>query len=666
MARKKSAAKKAREAAAAATAAAATATTTNSTENAKDIKFEKPSLQKLPQNKKTLSPSKESDLDSDESLSSSSSSSSEEEDEYGDLITEDVETGINQVLQTIKTDPSKLLDPNVKFFEDPELIEYNETTKKHKPLYITDYNRMQLLEKAKGGKHHEDEEGENGSVPFDDQKTIDGQKSFVTVQKEEKDQLLAEIKKAFDEDVEDDSDSDSDEKEQAENNDDDDFFRKKEGKRSKNEEDKEEIAVGGSGSNLPDPNQDQQGFLNAFLDLKAWIPKKGDKIINLDKIDQTDEEEFDDAVEKFENAYNFRYEDPNGGAEIISYARNQATLRRLKTNLRKRQREKRQELKRQEDEIVQDLLKKKKTATVNKVMDRLSKIKQAIGGDNINVDDKTIERVFGDSLLNDDFDDADWDNKMAEIFNEQYYEAELEKPTWDDDDDDDDEIMGGDINSDEEDEEEQEEEEEEKEEDNASEEPPHKKSRKDLLKAKKSAKKEKQSLKEKAQAIVEANTLKLMDEIEEERGRQRENEHGKEIKFKYREVSPETFGLTTRDIILADDKQLNNFISIKKFAPYRPKELRLKDKRKYTKKKHLQEWKKETFKNLKLPKEIEQNGNDDNSNEIWIPNEDGFDTNYSNKGKNDKKKHNKSKSKTKTKKHDDKLENKNDLKISSK
>ena len=42
---------------------------------------------------------------------------------------------------------------------------------------------------------------------------------------------------------------------------------------------------------------------------------------------------------------------------------------------------------------------------------------------------------------------------------------------------------------------------------------------------------------------------------------------------------------------------------------------------------------KETFKNLKLPKEIEQNGNDDNSNEIWIPNEDGFDTNYSNKGK---------------------------------
>lgn len=48
MARKKSAAKKAREAA----AAAATATTTNSTENAKDIKFEKPSLQNYPKIRK--------------------------------------------------------------------------------------------------------------------------------------------------------------------------------------------------------------------------------------------------------------------------------------------------------------------------------------------------------------------------------------------------------------------------------------------------------------------------------------------------------------------------------------------------------------------------------------------------------------------------------------
>ena len=69
------------------------------------------------------------------------------------------------------------------------------------------------------------------------------------------------------------------------------------------------------------------------------------------------------------------------------------------------------------------MLKKKKTSKVNKVLDRLTKIKEAVGDQ---VSDETIERVFGDALLQDDFDDADWDSKMAEIFNEQYYNAEIE------------------------------------------------------------------------------------------------------------------------------------------------------------------------------------------------------------------------------------------------
>ena len=43
-------------------------------------------------------------------------SSSEEEDEYGELITEDVEQGINKVLEAIRSDPKRLLDEKVKFF----------------------------------------------------------------------------------------------------------------------------------------------------------------------------------------------------------------------------------------------------------------------------------------------------------------------------------------------------------------------------------------------------------------------------------------------------------------------------------------------------------------------------------------------------------------------
>ncbi|RCK64628.1 Protein KRI1 [Candida viswanathii] len=564
MARKKSAAKKAREEAAKQAKEAG-----EQPAPIEELKEEIPKAEKV-------KPAKEIEVEEEDESSSS------EEDEYGDLITEDVETGINEVLTAIKTNPSKLLDPNVKFFEDPENVEYRSRKEKHKPLYLSDYNRMQLLD--------------GGYKEFDESETVDGQKSFVAAQQEEKDQLLAEIKNAFNEEMEQNQD------EYDDDGDDDGFLKKKERKEKKDEE---EVVV--PGSNLPDPSKDQQGFLSAFLDQQAWIPKKGDKVINLDRIDQDDEEDFDNAVEDFEHAYNFRYEDPNS-AEIVSYARNQATLRRSKTNSRKRQREKKQELKRQEDEIVQDMLKKKKTSKVNKVLDRLTKIKEAVGDE---VSDETIERVFGDALLQEDFDDADWDNKMAEIFNEQYYGAELEKPTWDD------EIMddfkeGGEDVDDLEERGDADIEELPQGEDNHEEGPSRKKSKKEILKEKKSAKKEKEALKEKAQAIVEANSLKIMDEVEEERGRQRDKDG--EVKFKYREVSPEAFGLTTRDILLADDKQLNNFIGIKKFAPYRPKELRMKDKRKYTKKKHLQEWKKETFKNIHIPEEAKEG-------EIWIPDE---------------------------------------------
>lgn len=134
------------------------------------------------------------------------------------------------------------------------------------------------------------------------------------------------------------------------------------------------------------------------------------------------------------------------------------------------------------------------------------------------------------------------------------------------------------------------------------------------MKEKKEAKKQLRNIREEAAKIVEANKLKILDEVEEERGRSKEKE---EIKFKYREVSPETFGLSTREILLADDLDLNKFVSIKKFAPYRPKELALKDKRKFAKKKHLQQWRKDVFQSKEGPSR--QPG--EAENEIWIPQE---------------------------------------------
>lgn len=548
MARKKSAAKKAREEA---------EKSGEPTSEAKPANNEKASSKKV-----TIQvPS-----DYSEELSSS-----EEEDEHGELITENVQGGIDKVLEALRTDPLKLLDPNAKFFNDPEKDVAFKQKVSEKPIYLKDYHRMNLIS---GDFKTADDEDDNAYG------TIDGEKPFVVTEREERNQLLSDIKNAFNDEEDDEEDSD------------DGFLKKKVTKR----EVKETKAA------LPDPIKDEQGFLNAFLDNQAWIPTKNDKVIDLDQIDKEDEEDFDDAVEDFEKAYNFRYEDANS-AEIVSYARNQATLRRAKTNSRKRQRDKKLDAKLEEERQTEELLKKKKIQKVNTVLDRLTKIKQAVGEE---ISDDVVHKVFGDSLLDDDFDDADWDSKMAQIFDEQYYGNEMEKPVWGDDD----EVMAEFKSQGEEDKDKEAESGDSEAEAEAEVAP--KKSKKESLKEKKSAKKQKQSLKEKAQQIVESNSLKLLDEVDEQRGRSNEKE---EVVFKYRDVSPESFGLTTRDILLADDKQLNNFIGIKKFAPYKPKEQALKDKRKYTKKKRLQEWRKEVFhdKNGAKYQDGEKEG------EIWIP-----------------------------------------------
>lgn len=545
MGRKKSAAKKARE------VATKTETVQKVQEPVKEVEQEGSASESDP-------------IDNFEESSEEEDEPSEDEDEFGDLLTENVELQIKTFMETLKTEPEKLLDPEAKFFQDDDL---SSSIKKSedKPIYLKDYHRMNLL----SGDYKNLEDGASNEYG-----TVDGEKPYVVAEREERNKLLDDIKNAFDD----------------EEGDDDGFLKKKKSTKA----DKKSTP-------LPDPSKDANVFLSAFIDNQAWIPKKKDKVINLDLIDNDDEVAFDDAVDDLERAYNFRFEDPNSSS-IVSYARTQASLRRDKTNSRKRARDKKIALKEEEEQKTEQALQKKKTSKVNKVMDRLAQIKEAVGKD---VSDETIERVFGETLLNDDFNDADWDGKMAEIFNEQFYDAEKTKPEWDEDD----EIMA-EYHKD------QQEDDEEVQDDEDAEAPPKKKSKKskkDKLKEKKSSKKEKKSLKEKAEKIVDANKTKLLDEVEEERGRKRVDESSK---FRYREVSPESYGLSTRDIFLANDLELNQFISMKKFAPYKAEEDARKVKRKYTKKKYLvQQWRKDVFKNVEGPKRQKDEG----ENEIWIP-----------------------------------------------
>ncbi|KAL3233134.1 Protein KRI1 [Nakaseomyces bracarensis] len=552
MPRKKSAAKKARE-------AAKKEVIEDKNDVAVDV--QEPNQEQEPKQKKEDNQEDEDIGDDDDE------ESSEEEDDFGELLTEEVEDGIKNVLNAIRNnEKDKLLDPKVRFFEDPEVAASKLTVEeKHKPVYLKDYHRMNILS---GDALKDDDEHDDFDMPME---TVDGKQSFVSQQREERQQLLDEINSAFKEDGEEEAEAGSRSGSESEGDDDDGFLKKKA---------KKEDGKGKADDPLKNinPDKDEEKFLDEFVNQHAWIPKKGDKIIQLDgetNIEE-DDEEFEDAVEKFENAYNFRYEDPTA-AEIVSYARNQATLRRSATSTRRRKRDEEKAQREEEQKKKEESIQKKKTKKVNKVTDILEQIKEAYGAE---ISEEMVQKIT-DTLLNNDYKEDDWNDVVAQLFNDEFYSQEG-KPNWDEDD----EIMADFYNGKEDNDDEEVEEAE-----NDEEIKPKKKEKKD---EKKSKKKEKKQLTEMVEKAVDKNKLAIIDEVEEERGRSREKE---ELKFRYREVSPESFGLSVREIMAADDVDLNEFIGLKKFAPYRAKELRAKDKRKVTKSRRLREWRKKVFNN---------------------------------------------------------------------
>lgn len=69
-------------------------------------------------------------------------------------------------------------------------------------------------------------------------------------------------------------------------------------------------------------------------------------------------------------------------------------------------------------------------------------------------------------------------------------------------------------------------------------------------------------------------------------------------RFRYRMVEPNDFGLTDEEILLADDKELNKWCSLKKMSQYRTKEFEKFDKKVYTEKANNLALKKKIFKSL--------------------------------------------------------------------
>lgn len=542
-----------------------------------------------------------------------------EEDDDGELATETLDAQISATLQALRSKDPRVYDQSVTFYQpiDDEDADGTISEKKQKPMTLKDYHTKNLLEGRVGG---EDDE----NVPM----------TFAQEQEEIRQKLLKDVHAA----------GASDEEE-------DDFLVAKPKPKTPKKERIKKITQ----EDIKEADKDPETFLSNFMASRAWVPTEK---ANFQPLESDDEDE-EARAEEFEAAYNRYFEETAGANEkLVTYARDAVattTVRRDGVSGRKKARDlarEKREAERQEREA--DLARLRKL----KIEDMEEKVKtiRKIGG--FSGRDFRIEQWS--KVLEEDWSDEQWDEEMRKRFGDAYYEnaegdegsaseedanskskKKPKKPKFDDDIDikdlipdfDDEEIERPTftLSSDED--------------DDVQEEPAQKKSRcQRCRKLKKGCDRQRpcnRCNEDGIESCIDNTIDKENREDEEEphgsstmtsKKRKQERADAKSsarrdrrlieslidsnleyeaalaakakapARFRYRETSPTTFGLTPRDILLANDTQLNEFAGLKKLATFREPEKKKKDKKHLSKKARLRQWRSETFGDPEGPK----------------------------------------------------------------
>lgn len=510
------------------------------------------------------------------------SSSDEDEDDEGFLATEALDAQISATLQAIRNKDPRVYDEKVTFYTPIKGDEEEETPRKvGKPMYLQDYHRENLLNGFTGA---EDDEG----VPA---------RTFAQEQEELKRTIVKEMHAAADGGVS---------SEDGEDGEDGGFLVPK-AKPQVSKKDLHPSRASKVEVDVSIADKDPETFLSNFMAARAWVPTDGSQFEPL----ESDNEEEEERAEKFEAAYNLRFEDPQGSNEVLkSYARDivaARSVRREESKSRKRQRdaerEKKEAEKRQRDEERARLRRLK----IEDMEEKLQKIKKAAG-----LRGQTVKDEEWIKFLDEGWDNETWEAEMKRRFGDDYYaqdEAQSgqdsdtkqadgsikkkkkkpKKPKWDDD------INITDIIPEFQDDEEfnkkpsftLSDSEHENEEDESVIAANKSKSSRERQQEKLAKRKAARLERKKIEELVD-NQLNADDAILSTKSKE-------PSKFRYRETSPTTFGLTARDILMAPDASLNQFAGLKKMATFRDAEKKRKDKRRLGKKARLREWRKETF-----------------------------------------------------------------------
>ncbi|XP_037544778.1 protein KRI1 homolog [Nematolebias whitei] len=350
--------------------------------------------------------------------------------------------------------------------------------------------------------------------------------------------------------------------------------------------------------------EEKERFLRDYMLNKGFLDEEeeDDRIPTHDEIVQDDVEDSEEEgelflarQEDFERSYNFRFEEPDAH-QLKTYPRNIATSVRSKDDRRKRKREEVRERKEKEKEQKREQLKQLKNLKRNEIMQKLKKLQELTGNEQL---------AFNPADLEGDFDPKHHDQLMQKFFGREYYgEEEEEKPQFEDEDE-----LEERWNWDTWTGEEQEEDYGEEEHDGGDFDPsgPHCEDEGFIMDAdydpsqhttsKKKRKIKKEDLpqmgkKRKKSLFAEVITRnKPVFDPQEKTFEQYLDEYYKldyediiddlPCRFRYRQVVPNDFGLTTDEIIHANDKELNVWCSLRKTCMFRTEKEELRDLKNY-------------------------------------------------------------------------------------
>ncbi|PKI85221.1 Kinetochore protein Spc24 [Malassezia vespertilionis] len=523
-------------------------------------------------------------------LEDSDSESDVTEDEEGDQLTPHVDAAILRTLQRIRSkDPNVYKSSEQIYDEEMQKMKHRklpepERKSKSKRVTLQDYQRSRMQEAmeteddparafAEATIKEAPQALSKGPTHDDEQEAI--RKEFLSAAEDEANTDLFQVRNA-------DADDEKDAYKQTLMN-----------ALGESGEDDIRKALGDTISGTGDMgiSAENQDFLLNYVLNRGWVDTdtKGNanrRDWEAEAADLDSEASFDSAADAFEEAYNFRFEDPSlmqQNFSVQSFPRQSADSMRRTDDRRKVARQERAVRKKEEKEARMKELDQLKTLKRQSIADKLKQLRDILG------DNQMDANAFENIDFEKDFDPDEHDRLMQAQFGDDYYgTGETEKPMFDDIEEivaetepekksknekkrkkraqeNEDDGMDADFI------------------DGQAEGKLSKQDRKRLKKQEKKARSKTEAHDDQAVDIEDMDADKTDATTDEKERNRRAKELMDEYyglgyediigdvptRFKYANVPKDTFGLSPVEILLADDKELNNLIGMKRLQPFR-------------------------------------------------------------------------------------------------